>query len=112
MHYQLRSSASMQRYVCCVVTKVEADMKLMCQYIEFVADRLVVALGCPKIFKASNPFDWMELISLQGKASEYSRTTVEMFLTHGRLLRISCLVLPESQRLTIRHSGRHPSRRE
>jgi ribonucleotide reductase beta subunit family protein with ferritin-like domain len=41
----------------------------MAQYIEFVADRLVVALGCPKIFQASNPFDWMELISLQGKAS-------------------------------------------
>jgi ribonucleoside-diphosphate reductase subunit M2 len=41
----------------------------MAQYIEFVADRLVVALGCPKIYDASNPFDWMELISLQGKAS-------------------------------------------
>ena len=57
----------------------------MCQYIEFVADRLVVSLGplprlqfrsllksnagYPKIFSATNPFDWMELISLQGKAS-------------------------------------------
>ena len=41
----------------------------MSQYIEFVADRLVVALGCPKIYGSSNPFDWMELISLQGKAS-------------------------------------------
>lgn len=41
----------------------------MAQYIEFVADRLVVALGCPKIYNVSNPFDWMELISLQGKAS-------------------------------------------
>ena len=60
----------------------------MCQYIEFVSDRLVVALGMsasvqimlnaypalgyPKLFHAKNPFDWMELISLQGKASEYS----------------------------------------
>jgi ribonucleoside-diphosphate reductase subunit M2 len=44
----------------------------MCQYIEFVADRLVVALGCSKIYDAQNPFDWMELISLQGKASECS----------------------------------------
>jgi ribonucleotide reductase beta subunit family protein with ferritin-like domain len=43
----------------------------MAQYIEFVADRLVVALGCPKIYNVSNPFDWMELISLQGKASEF-----------------------------------------
>lgn len=41
----------------------------MCRYIEFVADRLVVALGHPKIYHATNPFDWMELISLQGKAS-------------------------------------------
>lgn len=43
----------------------------MCQYIEFVADRLVVALGCSKLYHAKNPFEWMELISLQGKASEF-----------------------------------------
>lgn len=43
----------------------------MCQYIEFVADRLVDALGYRKLYHASNPFDWMELISLQGKASAY-----------------------------------------
>ncbi|KAK4687071.1 ribonucleoside-diphosphate reductase beta chain, partial [Tremellales sp. Uapishka_1] len=42
---------------------------LMRQYIEFVADRLVVALGYPKLYNATNPFDWMELISLQGKAN-------------------------------------------
>lgn len=35
------------------------------QYIEFVADRLLVALGNPKVYNVSNPFDWMELISLQ-----------------------------------------------
>ena len=42
---------------------------LMSQYIEFVADRLVESLGCPKIYNSTNPFDWMELISLQGKAN-------------------------------------------
>lgn len=47
----------------------------MSQYIEFVADRLVVALGSPKIYGSSNPFDWMELISLQGKASKLTPTT-------------------------------------
>ena len=47
----------------------------MSQYIEFVADRLVVALGCPKIYGSSNPFDWMELISLQGKASMSTPTS-------------------------------------
>lgn len=35
------------------------------QYIEFVADRLLVALGNPKVYNTTNPFDWMELISLQ-----------------------------------------------
>ena len=38
---------------------------LMAQYIRFVADRLLVALGAEKLYHASNPFDWMEMISLQ-----------------------------------------------
>ena len=53
---------------------------LMSQYIEFVADRLSVQLGGKKIFHAQNPFDFMDLISLEGKTnffekkvSEYSR---------------------------------------
>jgi ribonucleoside-diphosphate reductase subunit M2 len=45
------------------------NSKLMCQYIEFVADRLLVALGNDKIWNATNPFDFMEMISLQGKAN-------------------------------------------
>lgn len=40
---------------------------LMCQYIEFCADRLIDALGYPKHYNTVNPFDWMEMISLQGK---------------------------------------------
>ncbi len=43
------------------------NAKLMCQYIEFVADRLLVALGNPKHYNSTNPFDFMEQISLQGK---------------------------------------------
>jgi len=50
---------------------------LMCQYIEFVADRLLVALGCDKIFNATNPFDWMETISLQGKTNFFERRVGE-----------------------------------
>lgn len=38
---------------------------LMGEYINFVADRLLVALGCEKAYNSSNPFDWMELLSLQ-----------------------------------------------
>lgn len=39
--------------------------RLPTQYIEFVADRLLVALGHPKKYEVANPFDWMEMISLQ-----------------------------------------------
>jgi len=56
------------------------NAKMMSQYIEFVADRLAVQLGMQKLFKAQNPFDFMEMISLEGKTnffekkvSEYSR---------------------------------------
>ena len=42
---------------------------LMTQYIQFVADRLVVQLGYDKIYNVSNPFDWMELISIESKAN-------------------------------------------
>jgi ribonucleoside-diphosphate reductase subunit M2 len=56
------------------------NAKMMSQYIEFVADRLAVQLGLNKLYNTANPFDFMELISLEGKAnffekkvSEYSR---------------------------------------
>lgn len=45
----------------------------MCQYIEFVADRLLVSLGNEKHYYATNPFDFMEMISLQGKANFFER---------------------------------------
>jgi ribonucleotide reductase beta subunit family protein with ferritin-like domain len=58
------------------------NSKMMTEYIEFVADRLAVQLGCSKIYKTANPFDFMDLISLEGKTnffekkvSEYSRPT-------------------------------------
>ncbi len=54
---------------------MNADM--MCQYIEFVADRLLVALGCPKAYNATNPFDFMELISLQGKTNFFEKRVAE-----------------------------------
>lgn len=45
----------------------------MCQYIEFVADRLLVALDQEKVYSAENPFPWMELISLQGKTNFFEK---------------------------------------
>ncbi|XP_026192305.1 ribonucleoside-diphosphate reductase small subunit-like [Cyclospora cayetanensis] len=46
---------------------------LMAQYIEFVADRLLTCLGSDKIFNARNPFDFMDLISLQGKTNFFEK---------------------------------------
>ncbi|XP_073154142.1 ribonucleoside-diphosphate reductase small chain A [Henckelia pumila] len=46
---------------------------LMSQYIKFVADRLLVALGYERKYNVENPFDWMEFISLQGKANFFER---------------------------------------
>ncbi|MBA0612412.1 hypothetical protein Godav_013013 [Gossypium davidsonii] len=46
---------------------------LMSQYIKFVADRLLVSLGCQRKYSVENPFDWMEFISLQGKANFFER---------------------------------------
>jgi ribonucleoside-diphosphate reductase subunit M2 len=50
---------------------------LMCEYIEFVADRLIVALGLPRHFNTHNPFDWMDLISLQGKTNFFEKRVGE-----------------------------------
>eukprot|EP00392_Amoebophrya_sp_AT5.2_P010861 g10928.t1 len=49
------------------------NKKLMAQYVEFCADRLCSALGCGKIYHVKNPFDWMELISLQGKTNFFEK---------------------------------------
>jgi len=46
---------------------------LMCQYIEFVADRLFIALGSKKYYNATNPFDFMENISLAGKTNFFEK---------------------------------------
>ena len=49
----------------------------MSQYIEFVADRLLVALGYSKIYNSTNPFDFMEMISLQGKTNFFEKRVAE-----------------------------------
>ncbi|KAI5357805.1 Putative ribonucleotide reductase small subunit family, Ferritin-like superfamily [Septoria linicola] len=49
------------------------NAKLMCQYIEFVADRLLLALGNQKFYHATNPFDFMENISLGGKTNFFEK---------------------------------------
>lgn len=49
----------------------------MKNYVEFVADRLMVALGFNKIYNVANPFPWMQMISLQGKANFFEKRVAE-----------------------------------
>lgn len=58
------------------------NSELMTQYIKFVADRLVVQLGYKKIYGVSNPFDFMELISLEGKTNFFERKVGEYSLAN------------------------------
>lgn len=56
--------------------------KLMSQYIEFVADRLVIQLGYSKIYNTSNPFDFMEMISVEGKTNFFEKKVGEYALAN------------------------------
>lgn len=65
------------------VELIGMNSRLMGQYLEFVADRLLSTLGYEKLFRATNPFEWMEMISMQGKTnffekrvSDYQKTGV------------------------------------
>lgn len=59
------------------VKLIGMNAELMSQYIEFVADRLLLELGCSKIYNATNPFDFMEMISLQGKTNFFEKRVGE-----------------------------------
>jgi ribonucleotide reductase beta subunit family protein with ferritin-like domain len=58
------------------------NSEMMSQYIRFVADRLCVQLGYKKIYNVSNPFDFMELISLEGKTNMFERKISEYSLAN------------------------------
>merc|ERR1712241_1286849 len=80
VHEMIRGAVTAEReFICdalpCDLIGMNRDM--MTKYIEFVADRLLTALGHPKIFESSNPFDWMELISLQGKTNFFEKRVGE-----------------------------------
>jgi len=59
------------------VNMIGMNCVLMRQYIEFVADRLLQELGCPKVYKVENPFDFMEHISLEGKTNFFEKKVGE-----------------------------------
>lgn len=59
------------------VSLIGMNADLMCQYIEFVADRLLVALNYPKVYNVSNPFPFMDAISMEGKANFFEERPTE-----------------------------------
>ncbi|MDX1444569.1 ribonucleoside-diphosphate reductase small subunit [Lishizhenia sp.] len=59
------------------VRLIGMNSELMSQYIEFVADRLLAELGCEKVFNVSNPFDFMDMISIQGKTNFFEKRVGE-----------------------------------
>lgn len=59
------------------VELIGMNARMMVQYIEFCADRLLVSLGCLKRYHAVNPFDWMDMISLQGKTNFFEKRVSE-----------------------------------
>ncbi len=59
------------------VKLIGMNAELMSQYIEFVADRLLTELGNPKIYNATNPFDFMDMINLQGKTNFFEKRVGE-----------------------------------
>merc|ERR1712056_154707 len=80
VHDMIRGAVEVERKFICEALSCDLigmNSELMTKYIEFVADRLLTALGQSKLFNASNPFDWMELISLQGKTNFFEKRVGE-----------------------------------
>ena len=86
-HIQNKLSKEVVQQIICDAVEIEKEFvsdaipvrligmnaESMCQYIEFVADRLLVSLGNSKVYNTENPFPWMELISLQGKTNFFEK---------------------------------------
>jgi ribonucleoside-diphosphate reductase subunit M2 len=80
VHDMIRGAVEVERHFICEALSCDLigmNSELMTKYIEFVADRLLTSLGHPKLFNAVNPFDWMELISLQGKTNFFEKRVGE-----------------------------------
>ena len=80
IHQMIAEAVDIERSFVCDALPVDLigmNARLMTQYIEFVADRLLRELGYSPLYGASNPFDWMDLISLQGKTNFFERRVGE-----------------------------------
>jgi ribonucleoside-diphosphate reductase subunit M2 len=61
------------------VELIGMNLAMMCDYIKFCADRLLLSLGCNRHYKVGNPFEWMEMISLQGRTNFFEKRVGEYF---------------------------------
>merc|ERR1719220_1758547 len=80
VHNLVRGAVAAERLFICDALPCDLigmNNDLLTKYIEFVADRLLTSLGHPKIFDSANPFDWMELISLQSKTNFFEKRVGE-----------------------------------
>merc|ERR1712066_1103242 len=80
VHDMVRGAVDVERRFICEALSCDLigmNNELMTKYIEFVADRLLMSLGHSKLFGSTNPFDWMELISLQGKTNFFEKRVGE-----------------------------------
>jgi ribonucleotide reductase beta subunit family protein with ferritin-like domain len=76
IHEIIRSAVEIESEFICdslPCSLIGMNSKLMTQYIQFVADRLAVQLGAPKLYNSQNPFDFMEMISMEGKGNFFER---------------------------------------
>ena len=80
VHAIVRGAVDVERQFICEALScalIGMNSELMIRYIQFVADHLLCALGHKKLFGITNPFDWMELISLQGKTNFFEKRVSE-----------------------------------
>ena len=82
----------MEHEFCCSalpVSLVGMNAELMGQYIKYVADRLLIELQCEKLYNTPNPFDWMEMISLQVRGTRTTCNSPCALYTMCSLMQIS-----------------------
>ena len=78
-------AVKIEQQACCEslpVSLIGMNCDMMSQYVEFVADRLLVSFGFEKHFHTQNPFDFMEMISLQGKTNFFEKRVGEYALAN------------------------------
>jgi ribonucleotide reductase beta subunit family protein with ferritin-like domain len=84
VHRIIREAVEYEKEFICEalpVALIGMNATSMAQYIEFCADRLLISLGVEPLYNATNPFDWMEMISLQGKTNFFERRLSEYRLS-------------------------------